>query len=48
MAFGLMIGACFLTLIGMIPARGHRNGLVNTLIVGHPSQVIENDRHPWG
>ena len=32
MAFGLMIGACLLTLIGMFSAKGHRNGFVNTLI----------------
>ena len=44
MAFGLLIGACLLTLIGLIPARGHRNGFVNTLIgvgVGAPLGVCE-------
>jgi uncharacterized membrane protein YraQ (UPF0718 family) len=49
MAFGLMIGACFLTLIGMIPARGHRNGVVNTLIgvaVGAPLGVCVNCSAP--
>ena len=49
MAFGLMIGACLLTLIGMIPARGHRNGFVNTLIgvaVGTPLGVCVNCSAP--
>ncbi|MGI9273015.1 MAG: permease [Woeseiaceae bacterium] len=49
MAFGLMIGASFLTLIGMIPARGHRNGIVNTLIgvaVGAPLGVCVNCSAP--
>jgi uncharacterized membrane protein YraQ (UPF0718 family) len=49
MAFGLMIGACLLTLIGMIPARGHRNGLVNTLIgvaIGAPLGVCVNCSAP--
>lgn len=49
MAFGLMIGACLLTLIGMIPARGHRNGFVNTLIgvaVGAPLGVCVNCSAP--
>lgn len=49
MAFGLMIGAAFLTLIGMIPARGHRNGVVNTLIgvaVGAPLGVCVNCSAP--
>ncbi|MCH8867839.1 MAG: permease [Proteobacteria bacterium] len=49
MAFGLVIGACLLTLIGMIPARGHRNGFVNTLIgvaVGSPLGVCVNCSAP--
>ena len=49
MAFGLMIGACLLTLISMVPARGHRNGFVNTLIgvaVGTPLGVCVNCAAP--
>ena len=49
MAFGLMIGACLLTLIGMVPARGHRNGFVNTLTgvaVGAPLGVCVNCAAP--
>jgi len=49
MAFGLMIGACFLTLIGMVAVRGHRNGFVNTLIgmaVGTPLGVCVNCAAP--
>ena len=49
MAFGLMIGACLLTLIGMITVRGHRNGFVNTLIgvaVGAPLGVCVNCSAP--
>jgi uncharacterized membrane protein YraQ (UPF0718 family) len=49
MAFGIMIGACLLTLIGMIPARGHSNGFVNTLIgvaVGAPLGVCVNCSAP--
>jgi len=49
MAFGLVIGACLLTLIGMIPVRGHRNGFVNTLIgvaVGSPLGVCVNCSAP--
>ncbi len=49
MAFGLMIGACFLTLIGMIRVRGHQNGVVNTLIgvaVGAPLGVCVNCSAP--
>lgn len=49
MAFGLLIGACLLTLIGLIPARGHRNGFVNTLIgvgVGAPLGVCVNCAAP--
>jgi len=49
MAFGLMIGACLLTLIGLIPARGHRNGFVNTLIgvgIGSPLAVCVNCAAP--
>ena len=49
MSFGLMIGACFLTLIGMIPARGHRNGWVNTLYgvaMGVPLGVCVNCSAP--
>jgi uncharacterized membrane protein YraQ (UPF0718 family) len=49
MAFGLMIGACLLTLIGMIPTRGPRNGFVNTLIgvaIGAPLGVCVNCSAP--
>jgi uncharacterized membrane protein YraQ (UPF0718 family) len=49
MAFGLMIGACLLTLISMVSARGHRNGFVNTLIgvaVGTPLGVCVNCSAP--
>jgi len=49
MAFGLLIGACLLTLIGLIPARGHRNGFVNTLIgvgIGSPLGVCVNCAAP--
>lgn len=49
MAFGLMIGASLLTLIGMIRARGHRSGLINTLIgvgVGSPLGVCVNCAAP--
>lgn len=49
MAFGLMVGACFLTLISMIPARGHRNGWVNTLFgvaMGAPLGVCVNCSAP--
>jgi uncharacterized membrane protein YraQ (UPF0718 family) len=49
MAFGLMIGACFLTLISMIPARGHRNGFINTLYgvaMGAPLGVCVNCSAP--
>jgi len=49
MAFGLMIGACFLTLMGMIRVRGYRNGIVNTLMgvaVGAPLGVCVNCSAP--
>jgi len=49
MAFGLMIGACLLTLIGLVPARGHRNGFVNALIgigIGSPLGVCVNCAAP--
>jgi uncharacterized membrane protein YraQ (UPF0718 family) len=49
MAFGLMIGACLLTLISMVRARGHPNGFVNTLIgvaVGTPLGVCVNCAAP--
>ena len=49
MTFGLVIGACLLTLIGMIRARGHRNGFVNTLIgvgIGTPLGVCVNCAAP--
>jgi len=49
MAFGLLIGACLLTLIGMIPVRGQRNGFINTLIgvaVGTPLGVCVNCSAP--
>lgn len=49
MAFGLMIGACLLTLIGLITVRGHRNGLVNTLLgvgIGTPLGVCVNCAAP--
>jgi len=49
MAFGLLIGACLLTLIGMVPVRGQRNGFINTLIgvaVGTPLGVCVNCSAP--
>jgi uncharacterized membrane protein YraQ (UPF0718 family) len=49
MAFGLMIGACLLTLISMVRVRGHRNGFVNTMIgvaVGTPLGVCVNCSAP--
>jgi uncharacterized membrane protein YraQ (UPF0718 family) len=49
MAFGLLLGACLLTLIGLIPTRGHRNGIVNTLIgvgIGAPLGVCVNCAAP--
>jgi len=49
MAFGLVIGASLLTLIGMIAVRGHRNGFVNTLIgvvLGTPLGVCVNCSAP--
>jgi hypothetical protein len=49
MMFGLMLGACLLTLISLIPARGHRNGFVNTVIgvgVGTPLGVCVNCAAP--
>jgi uncharacterized membrane protein YraQ (UPF0718 family) len=49
MAFGLLIGACLLTLISLIPARGHRNGFVNTFIgvgIGAPLGVCVNCAAP--
>ena len=49
MAFGIMIGACLLTLIGMVRVRGHRNGFVNTLLgmaVGTPLGVCVNCSAP--
>ena len=49
MMFGLTLGACLLTLISLIPARGHRNGFVNTLIgvgVGTPLGVCVNCAAP--
>ncbi len=49
MAFGMMIGACLLTLIGLVPARGHRNGFVNMLMgvaIGTPLGVCVNCAAP--
>jgi len=49
MAFGLMIGACLLTLVGMISTRGHRSSIVNTLLgvaVGAPLGVCVNCAAP--
>ncbi len=49
MAFGLVIGACLLTLIGMIAVRGHRNGFVNAVIgvaIGSPLGVCVNCSAP--
>jgi uncharacterized membrane protein YraQ (UPF0718 family) len=49
MAFGLTIGACLLTLIGLIRVRGHRNGFVNTLLgvgIGAPLGVCVNCAAP--
>lgn len=49
MTFGLVIGACLLTLIGLISVRGHRNGYVNAalgLLVGTPLGVCVNCAAP--
>jgi uncharacterized membrane protein YraQ (UPF0718 family) len=49
MAFGLVIGASLLTLIGMIPVRGYRNGFVNAMLgvaVGSPLGVCVNCSAP--
>ena len=49
MAFGLVVGACFLTMISLIRVRGHRNGFVNTLIgmvLGTPLGVCVNCSAP--
>ena len=49
MAFGLVIGACLLTLMGMIPSRGHANGFVNALFgvaIGAPLGVCVNCSAP--
>ena len=49
MAFGLVIGACLLTLIGLISVRGHKNGYVNSflgVLVGTPLGVCVNCAAP--
>ena len=49
MTFGLVIGACLLTLIGLISVRGHRNGYVNSalgVLVGTPLGVCVNCAAP--
>lgn len=49
MAFGLVIGACLLTLIGLISVRGHKNGFVNSflgVLVGTPLGVCVNCAAP--
>lgn len=49
MAFGLVIGACLLTLIGLISVRGHKNGYVNSFVgvlVGTPLGVCVNCAAP--
>lgn len=49
MTFGLILGACLLTLIGMVPVRGHQNGFVNTLlgvVIGTPLGVCVNCSAP--
>ena len=49
MAFGLIVGACLLTLISMVPARGHGNGYINSLIgvfIGTPLGVCVNCSAP--
>jgi uncharacterized membrane protein YraQ (UPF0718 family) len=49
MAFGLVIGASLLTLIGMIPVRGYRNGFLNAVlgvVVGSPLGVCVNCAAP--
>jgi len=49
MAFGLIVGACLLTLISMFPARGHGNGYINSLIgvfIGTPLGVCVNCSAP--
>jgi uncharacterized membrane protein YraQ (UPF0718 family) len=49
MSFGLLFGACLLTLISMIPVRGYRSGVANTLlgvVVGTPLGVCVNCAAP--
>ena len=49
MTFGLIIGSCLLTLIGLISVRGHRNGYVNAalgVLVGTPLGVCVNCAAP--
>lgn len=49
MAFGLIVGACLLTLLSMVAVRGHRNGFINTLLgvlVGTPLGVCVNCSAP--
>ena len=46
MAFGLTIGACLLTLIGMVRARGHHNGFVNTLLGVVIGALVVKERVP--
>ena len=46
MAFGLIVGACLLTLISMVPARGHGNGYINSLIgvfIGTPASINDSE-----
>ena len=49
MAFGLVVGACLLTLISLIQVRGHSNGYINSLIgiaIGTPLGVCVNCSAP--
>lgn len=49
MAFGLVVGACLLTIITSLPVRGHSNGFLNTLLgvgIGTPLGVCVNCAAP--
>jgi len=49
MAFGLVVGACLLTIMTSLPVRGHSNGFLNTLLgvgIGTPLGVCVNCAAP--
>jgi len=49
MAFGLVVGACLLTIMSSLPVRGHSNGFLNTLLgvgIGTPLGVCVNCAAP--